>query len=336
MKKILALFVVLISIISSSMAANIEVQPTMASKTVAQDRVWVGTFQLVWNDFINRILFNPVRFSDGSPEIVHELNKQEFTSEDISDKDYYKTICRVTKNTKKQIARAIRRKFGETSDLLSSLDLTPSNDKVLIYAMLKKEFEFKNAFEKLGTSNFGKKQKAEYFGVDKKSDEYTDAGIKVLFYNNPTDFALEIATKGNDVLYIYKNSSNKPFNYIYQEIGKKSKMYRGDRNFTVDDRLKIPNLKIFEEKEFTEISGHRIKGTNMVIDKAIETVAFDINNKGGKLKSEAAMAIAKISLEHNEKRYFYVNDTFVIFLKESNKKNPYFALRVNDISKFQK
>lgn len=336
MKKILALFVVLISIMSSSMAANIEVQPTMASKTVAQDRVWVGTFQLVWNDFINRILFNPVRFSDGSPEIVHELNKQEFTSEDISDKDYYKTICRVTKNTKKQIARAIRRKFGETSDLLSSLDLTPSNDKVLIYAMLKKEFEFKKAFEKLGTSNFGKKQKAEYFGVDKKSDDYTDAGIKVLFYNNPTDFALEIATKGNDVLYIYKNSSNKPFNYIYQEIGKKSKMYRGDRNFTVDDRLKIPNLNIFEEKEFTEISGHRIKGTNMIIDKAIETVAFDMNNKGGKLKSEAAMAIAKISLEHNEKRYFYVNDTFVIFLKESNKKNPYFALRVNDISKFQK
>lgn len=336
MKKILALFVVLISIMSSSIAANIEVQPTMASKTVAQDRVWVGSFQLVWNDFINRILFNPVRFSDGSPEIVHELNKQEFTSEDISDKDYYKTICRVTKNTKKQIARAIRRKFGETSDLLSSLDLTPSNDKVLIYAMLKKEFEFKKAFEKLGTSNFGKKQKAEYFGIDKKSDDYTDAGIKVLFYNNPTDFALEIATKGNDVLYIYKNSSNKPFNYIYEEIGKKSKMYRGDRNFTVDDRLKIPNLKIFEEKEFTEISGHRIKGTNMIIDKAIETVAFDMNNKGGKLKSEAAMTIAKISLEHNEKRCFYVNDTFVIFLKENNKKNPYFALRVNDISKFQK
>ena len=336
MKKILALFVVLISIMSSSMAANIEVQPTMASKTVAQDRVWVGSFQLVWNDFINRILFNPVRFSDGSPEIVHELNKQEFTSEDISDKDYYKTICRVTKNTKKQIARAIRRKFGETSDLLSSLDLTPSNDKVLIYAMLKKEFEFKKTFEKLGTSNFGKKQKAEYFGIDKKCDDYTDAGIKVLFYNNPTDFALEIATKGNDVLYIYKNSSNKPFNYIYEEIGKKSKMYRGDRNFTVDDRLKIPNLKIFEEKEFTEISGHRIKGTNMIIDKAIETVAFDMNNKGGKLKSEAAMTIAKISLEHNEKRCFYVNDTFVIFLKENNKKNPYFALRVNDISKFQK
>ena len=336
MKKILALFVVLISIMSSSMAANIEVQPAKASKTVAQDRAWVGSFQLVWNDFINRILFNPVRFSDGSPEIVHELNKQEFTSEDISDKDYYKTICRVTKNTKKQIARAIRRKFGETSDLLSSLDLTPSNDKVLIYAMLKKEFEFKKAFEKLGTSNFGKKQKAEYFGIDKKCDDYTDAGIKVLFYNNPTDFALEIATKGNDVLYIYKNSSNKPFNYIYEEIGKKSKMYRGDRNFTVDDRLKIPNLKIFEEKEFTEISGHRIKGTNMIIDKAIETVAFDMNNKGGKLKSEAAMTIAKISLEHNEKRCFYVNDTFVIFLKENNKKNPYFALRVNDISKFQK
>jgi hypothetical protein len=36
-----------------------------------------------------------------------------------------------------------------------------------------------------------------------------------------------------------------------------------------------------------------------------------------------------------EKRYFLVDDTFVIFLKEKGKSTPYFALRVNDITKFQ-
>ena len=35
-------------------------------------------------------------------------------------------------------------------------------------------------------------------------------------------------------------------------------------------------------------------------------------------------------------RLFYVDDTFVIFLKEREKRSPYFALRVNDITKFQK
>jgi len=34
-------------------------------------------------------------------------------------------------------------------------------------------------------------------------------------------------------------------------------------------------------------------------------------------------------------RLFYFDDTFVIFLKEKEKKRPYFALRVNDITKFQ-
>ena len=36
-----------------------------------------------------------------------------------------------------------------------------------------------------------------------------------------------------------------------------------------------------------------------------------------------------------EPRNFYFDDTFVIFLKEKNKKSPYFALRVNDISNYQ-
>ena len=41
------------------------------------------------------------------------------------------------------------------------------------------------------------------------------------------------------------------------------------------------------------------------------------------------------SVLENKSRYFYVNDTFALFLKESNKDKPYFALKVDDISKFQ-
>ncbi len=77
-------------------------------------------------------------------------------------------------------------------------------------------------------------------------------------------------------------------------------------------------------------------GTNIIIDQAIETIKFDMDNKGVKLKSEAAMTIMKMSLMPDmEQRLFYLNDTFVIFLKEKDKKNPYFALRVHDITKYQ-
>ena len=39
--------------------------------------------------------------------------------------------------------------------------------------------------------------------------------------------------------------------------------------------------------------------------------------------------------EKDKPRYFYVDDTFAIFLREKGKALPYFAGRVEDITKFQ-
>lgn len=338
MKKLLGLLLTLILAANLQVfAAAIEIQPTMQSRSNAQDRVWVGTFQLVWNDFIDKVVHNPVRFREGTPIFVQELNKQEFTSEDVSESCYYKTTTKITKNTKKQITKAIKKKFKETSDILDKLDLTPRNDRFLIYAMLKKDFEFKNEFKKLGTSAFGNGQTAEYFGITKGSkDEFADS-VKVLFYNNADDYAVMLTTKTNDEVYLYKNGANKEFQYLYADMLKKQNAFSGETTFGNDDELKVPNIKLSEEKSFDELSGKRVMGTNIVIEQAIETIKFDMDNKGVKLKSEAAMTFMKMSLmPDNEQRLFYFNDTFVIFLKEKGKKRPYFALRVHDISKFQK
>lgn len=338
MKKLLGLLLTLLFAANiQAFAAGIEVLPTMQSRSNAQDRVWVGTFQLVWNDFMDKFVHNPVRFREGTPLFVQELNKQAFTVDDVSDKSYYKITTKVTKNTKKQITKAIRKKFRESSDILDKLDLTPRNDKFLIYAMLKKDFEFKNEFNKLGKSAFGEEQTAEYFGVTKGSKDEFGSCVKVLFYNNPDDFAVILTTKTDDEVYLYKNSANKEFHYLYADMLKKQSAFEGSKEFGNDDELKVPNIKLFEEKTFDELSGKRVMGTNIVIDQAIETIKFDMDNKGVKLKSEAAMTIMKMSLLPDyEQRLFYFNDTFVIFLKEKGKKNPYFALRVHDIDKYQK
>ena len=337
MKKILLVISALLLFNTFAMAASIEVLPTMRSRTNAQDRVWVGTFQIVWNDFMDKIVHNPVRFREGTPVYVHELNKQEFTADDISEKTFYRYTGKVTKKTKKQITKAIKKKFKETSDLLDKLDLTPGNDRLLVYAMLKKDFEFTKAFDKLGVSSFGKTQKSEYFGIDAKSDNSLGEGVRVLFYNSPYDYAVVLSTKDKDEVYLYKNASNKPFNYIYAEMLKKEKSYKGDIKFANNDELKVPNIKFFEEKSFEELTGKRIMGTNLVIDQAMETVKFNMDYKGVELKSEAAMTVMTTALlPENKPRKFYFDNTFVLFLKEKNKTNPYFALRVNDIEKFQK
>lgn len=318
-------------------AADIEVQPTMMSKTNTQDRVWVGTFQLVWNDFIDKFVHNYVRFKDGTPEMVWELNAREFSTADISDKCYYKTAGKITKNTKKQIEKAIKKKFNETSDILDKMDLTPSPSRFLIYAMLKKDFEFTNAFDKLGVSAFGNGQKAEYFGINSASDKALDKGVKVLFYNNVNDYAVKLSAKNKDEIYLYKTSSNKPFNQLYADMNKKETGYIGEKTFREQDELKVPNIKFYAEKNFTELANKRVLGTNIVIEQAIESVKFEMDNKGVKLKSEAAMSVMKTSFRPDAERprYFYFDNTFVMFMKETGKKTPYFALRVNDITKFQ-
>ena len=210
---------------------------------------------------------------------------------------------------------------------------------LLIYAMLKKDFEFVRAFDKLGVSEFGDDSVAEYFGIEKSSNKVLGRGVEVLFYKDINDFAIKLLTTDKDEVYLYKNASNKPFNLIYSEMNKKQLAYIGSKEFQKQDELKVPNISLFEEKIFDELANKRIMGTNLVINQAIETIKFDMNNKGVKLKSEAAITVMTTCLrpeDEIEPRLFYFNDTFVIFLKEKEKKNPYFALRVNDINKFQK
>ena len=335
MKKLFLSILLTLIMFSPAFAGNIEILPTMQSKTNVQDRVWVGTFQLVWNDFMDKIAFTQIKFPAGTPIMVNELNRQAFTEDDLSEKCFYKYVGKIKRNTKNVIAKNIKKKFNATSDILDKLDLTPSKDRFLIYAMLNKDFEFTNPFDKLGRLNF-RDQEAEFFGIDNNSNKELDDSVRVLFYNNPSDFAVVLDTNKKDEVFLYKTSNTKTFNYIYSDMFKKSQAYEGDNKFGENDELRVPNIKFFEERDFEELANKRVKGTNLIIEQALESVKFEMNNYGVKLKSEAAMtAMTTALLPPEEPRLFYLDDTFVMFLKEKGKNKPYFALRVHDISNFQ-
>lgn len=338
MKKLLGILALSIFLSNQVFAADIEVQATMKSRSNEQDRAWVGSFQLVWNDFMDKVAYGPVRFREGTPTFVQELNRRSFTEKDISEKSYYKIATKVKKNTKKQIEKGIKKKFNETSDILSKMDLEPRNDKYIIYAMLKKDFEFLKPFDKLEKSLFAGEFPCEFFGINKYSNNELRANVKVLYYNNADDFAVVLRTKDDEEVYLYKNSANKPFAALWSDMFKKELTFKGETYFGESDELKVPNIKFNEEKNYEELAKKRVMGTNLVIEEAMQTIKFNMNNKGVELKSEAGMSFATCSLTHPDDltpRYFYLDDTFVLFLKEKGKHRPYMALRVNDIRKFQ-
>ena len=67
MKKLLALLTILMLAGGCALAKTTEtldILPLFNSKSFQQNRLWVGTFQLVWNDLMDGIVKGPVKFED--------------------------------------------------------------------------------------------------------------------------------------------------------------------------------------------------------------------------------------------------------------------------------
>ena len=343
MKKILVSLAILVAMIGGISTAqaqevnSIEVLPTMNTQSTAQNRIWVGTFQLVWNELTDKIVKAPVKFLDFDSQMANNLNQKLFKKSNLNEKSYYVKSGIVSPALKAEIEKNIKSKFHETSDILKMFDFTYNPEKIFVYAMLKKDFRFTNAFDKLATGNFGNSQeKVKYFGINDNSNPKLYKNVNVLFYNDDNDFAVKLYTKGKDEVLLYRTNDDKTFDKYYAELNDKTAKYSGDKNFVKNDTLTIPDIKLYQETSFNELEGHQIVGTNMQIDKTIETVDFRMNNKGVKLKSEAAIMLRCMSLAPREGRDFTFNNNFVLFLIEKNQNTPYYAMKVSDVAAINK
>lgn len=316
---------------------GVEVVPTLSDK-VSADTSWCPTFQLIWNDFKNDIVKEDIKFDEKS-DILDNLNKEDFTTKDISDNYYYKIYGRKNLELKNKIETAIKEKFNHTSDILDQFDWSSDAldsgedviDRYFLYSMLYREFEFNKKFDTFN-DEFKEIENVKYFGIIKDNDEIRDQ-IKVYYYNDENDFAIKLITKNNDEVIVIKNPKGETFEEIYNNIkGKET------TDFNSDDNFMMPKIDFNVLREYNELENRKIETVDGIytIEKAIQSIKFSLDEKGGKVKSEAGMDVKFETTASDKKiRNFYVDDTFALLLKESNKEKPYFALRVDDISKFQ-
>ena len=306
---------------------------------ITNDTIWCGTFQLIWNDLKNDLAKQDIVFTP-QLEVVENLNKETFTTRDISDEYYYKKVGTPSLALKEEIEKAIKDKFNETSDILDDFEWENRDPKdYFLYAMLKKEFKFEKAFEELSNDTFREYENIKYFGIKSRDKDELRKQVNVLYYNSEDDFAIKLNTKQEDEVILCKNPEGKSFNEIFKNITDKEKNYNGNKRLTEAEKLKVPNIKLKEKTEFTEIQDKPYLFSNgdvYSIEKAIQTIEFELDRTGGKIKSEAGiMNKAESAMPINEPRRFYIDDTFAIFLIEEDKEVPYFAGLINDITKFQ-
>lgn len=334
-------------------AEGIEAVPTM-SDTIMADSSWCGTFQLVWNDMKNEIVKKDIIFNP-QLDMVSNLNKEEFNESMISEDYYFKIYGLKSLELKERIENGIKEKFNQTSDILNDFDWSenelddPNNKDIrryFFYTMLYRKFEFLQEFDKLDNGKFGNDYNdIEYFGIDKNTANSIGNQIEVLYYNSEDDFAILINTKTDDEVIFCKNPQGKNFNEIYENMKEKSNKYKGSKSFEDVDEFKAPNLTFNEKREYVELANKEFKTADPVYDiaeiqKAIQTIKFSLDEKGGEIKSEAAVDMFMATSIDSEiigkqPRYFNVDDTFAIFLREKGKSKPYFAGRIDDITKFQ-
>lgn len=311
---------------------------------VGQDTAWCGTFQLIWNDLKNDLAKQDIIFmQEPDLQVVKNLNKETFKTEDISENSYYKVYGNPTLELKEQIEKAIKEKFNEESDILDDFSWGSNNPKdYFLYCMLKKEFEFPVAFKELEDGEFanGKYSKINYFGLEKDAEEELRNQVEVLYYNSPSQFAVKLKTKQNDEIILARGEEGNTFQEIYNNINTNSENYEGIKEFTKKDELKIPNIDFKQKTEFTELEQKEFSFANgdvYIIDKALQTIEFELDKEGGKIKSEAGIMTKEMAIatDEIEERKFNFDDEFVIFLKENDKEKPYFAASISDITKFQ-
>ncbi len=302
------------------------------SKT--ENNLWCVTFQLVWNDLMDKFTNGSVILDGGNPPIADELNKRLYDKSIISENSYYTANGKISTELKKTIEKDIYKKFKEKSDILNLIDWN-AKDSYLFYAILKKDFIFLTQFDRLNSDTFnGGSEKVKYFGIIGKSNKKLRENVQVLFYNSADEYAVKLLTKENEDVILYRTDKEDSFTNLYNYIAQNTEF----DSFTEKDVLQIPDITVDETISYNDLCGKKIQGTDYVISQALQTIKFKMDDKGGSLKSEAAIAVMRTALTPPVKnpRFFLFNKRFILFLKEANKDKPYYAMTVEDSSSLVK
>ena len=82
-----------------------EITTTLTLEDEIQDNtIWCGTFQLIWNDLKNDLAKQDIIFTP-QLKVVDNLNKETFTTNDLSDKYFYKKVGTPSLKLKEEIEK---------------------------------------------------------------------------------------------------------------------------------------------------------------------------------------------------------------------------------------
>ena len=297
---------------------NISMNPSYQS-TIDENiinNLWVGTLDIAWKELESQLEMDKIDLQDGNLPVVDDLNSSTFTKDMLDSNDYSISVERT-----------------ETQ----GYKIDTSLNKELNFAI-----PFDN-FSDMYEWKFGDSEEIiKYFGINNASSEEMNKNVEILFFNRENEnsarsdnFAIKLKTKEGDEIILYRTNENKNFDEYYKDIQNKASSYTESKEFLEGDELRIPFVRVNGMIAHNELYGKFIKDTNMYFADVIQNVNFNLNDKGCNLSSEVTL-VTEVTGIGMEPRFCYFDDQFVIFMKEANSDQPYFALKVDNTDVLEK
>ncbi|WP_026977098.1 hypothetical protein [Flavobacterium tegetincola] len=290
---------------------NTEFAPTLEQKLKDdKNAVYSASLLFAWDELRNQIK-DPIEIGNEYPDLM-VLNQSESFQNVLKDDEY--TVSAEIES--------------------AEIKVTAAFDKNLPFKFDLQSFTNKLIFDG---------QKVASFGVN-GSDKYQMLeSVRIIYYKNDNNFIIKLLPKDkNHEIVLFK--SEKKFSTLIAmnneiarctKIGlseeKNSKLYWKYR-FEYEDELVIPKFNFNIETDYPVFENNKLttKLDSYTIESVLQRTAFILDESGAKIESEATEettseeGIAEEDIKKPKKMLF--DKPFLILLKRTDNKNPYFAL----------
>lgn len=305
--------------------------------------LWCATFQLAWNE-VCTLVGEDIHF-DEEPPMVAILNRKSATKADLDEASYVALAGFVRDGIYDQIPKALDRKFKGAArpHLLPNPAVAPRPQDIVAYAYLFKNLEFPTPFERLDEPlDFGG-TRVECFGIgheDKPDHRRLYPQVRILYYNDPDDFAVELLTKseGDHVIL----AKRRPGATLFETVAATEQQAAASEPIqaVTGDVLIVPKFNFDLTREYAEL--YSVPGEpprklvvmnpdiakDLEIVSAIQNIRFQMDERGVRLRSEFQLLF---SLGRTASQHVMIFDKpFLVLLKREGAKAPYFALWVDN------
>jgi hypothetical protein len=300
--------------------------------------VWCGAMNLAWNELNKNILKEKLQLNSQDKtalEIVEKFNNPSFSKNDLDENSYYiksgfgqKTINAINQESKV--------KFPNKT--LKDLKLQLQDDDMISYAYFNKSVSYLYEFDKATVTFNGEKVKGFAFNPRVIGHEFN---IEILEYINDDQFILKLKLKEvNTEMIVAKGyNRNNPDSVIGKWNNSNPREYYSLQD---EDEFEAPIINLNFHREYNEVTNVFLENKGFeskYFSQMFENIKFKMNEKGAEVEAEALIGMNGGSNGQSLPpipRYFKLDKPYWVIMKQTDSKNPFFILGINNTELMEK